>query len=321
MVELRIRLAQIATFALLILTCSKETNATVLSTSYTAQVFPECCYVGSTAGEFDGQQSTDGSAPASIQPSLMGEDVLGSLFAEANFSGLQTTTSLNIFPNNGGLTSGAFTSINASLMDTITVGSVTSPIGSPVLLNVTFSLMSATLNSWVSTILDPLNPYGGYLTGSGCDYNILGTCQSGTASSTLTLTDVGSGVVITSGQLLDNGIAGLNENGFFGDSLTLGFSVNVGDSFNILESLTQTVLAELNGPGQAPTDLQILTINYGASDPIFFDVLTPGAYYTTQSGMRYGIGGLPPPTIPEPDSILLVGIGIAGLAFRRRTAK
>lgn len=162
------------------------------------------------------------------------------------------------------------------------------------------------------------NPLGGDSTGwYGSSGNALGE-WAGNTNMQVTATDVGGGAGTGFGKLLHTFGGWLNEDGdpnmqlSFSTALT-SFSakflgISAGEDTGFMVYLGNVKLADVRGSGT--TSIQTLSYSTGLFDRI---VIVPGSF-----GDWVGVDDITFTAVPEPASMLALGLGLAAVAARRR---
>lgn len=140
---------------------------------------------------------------------------------------------------------------------------------------------------------------GGLPSGTPVELLVTNLLNSSTSRSGNAGTQISSSLSLGSGNNQISNSQGANDG-----LLTLAFVVNTtsGANLQLVESLFGSLSINLNGfPSSSGT------IDASDTSEAFIDVLTPGATYTTASGVTYASIA----SIPEPKSFQLVGIALA----------
>ena len=172
--------------------------------------------------------------------------------------------------------------------------------------------------SWkIETAYDPTNP-GDEMGDNGSFYGYLFVnSMTDSSGSSTAFTKAAALEAIAAGDLSFLASAADTDEVFYGLSRDgVGNFADGGASDNVVEAYA--IILDTDDPSSATkvfvTDLASTSINsMGASDPIDFGTITATGDYNNWTT----VGGSP---VPEPTSGLLMLLGVAGLALRRRRA-
>jgi hypothetical protein len=147
---------------------------------------------------------------------------------------------------------------------------------------------------------------GGLPSGTPVQLLVTNLLNSSTSRSGNATTELSSSLSVGSGNNAIDNDQGANDG-----LVTMAFVVNTtsGASLELVESL-QAELSMNDGSNEFPSSSA--TIDASDTSEAFINVLTPGATYTTASGVTYA-------SIPEPHSLELVGMALALCGALRRS--
>jgi hypothetical protein len=284
--------------ALLTAVLSLSPHQSAFAFPYSVSVQGEVAANESNGVDFQGQQfftgdlqqpSVNGSASASVAGASASSNVsaaLGSLSGTQSVSAVTTGDSTQGQP---------FATATDSLnwQDQVTITSATFANGTPVELLLT-QVLNASMTSAGnagSTIIDNVLTDALQVNGS------IGALQT----------------AFNNGDL-SNGI-GTVCSGLCSASQSLVLEAAVGQTINIRADLFLNAFASAICDGPSACTSAFAQLDAGHTALTFLDFLTPGASYSTASGVTYFT---PTAIVPEPSTILLLGAGLVGLVAWRR---